>query len=232
MNTRAAILSSRRWWPYLLLGLAAIYFVISLWESFATSFALDFAVNWTAARGLHSGISLYDRPALHELGLRLIDDPAMSGRFLERFNSVDNSPGTAVLTWPFALLPFEAALALFRATLLAVFGLAVLLAGLALPPPYRGWGWFAGLMGLFLLRPVVASIWLGQLDAFVLLGLSAGTWAASRSKWWLAGVGIGAAAVLKVVPGLVLLYLVLKGKWQALAGALLLAVGALLASLL
>ncbi len=63
------------------------------------------------------------------------------------------------------------------------------------------------------------SIQLGQVDAWVMLGLALSLWALSRGRWGLVGIGLGFAALLKISPILLIFYLLLRGKRQAVISA-------------
>jgi hypothetical protein len=196
------------------------YFAISVWRHTQALSAWDFAVNWTAAQGLGQGISLYDREGLRHLGEQLIG-PQMNAMFRDPFTSYIGPPSTALLYLPFTPFSFEVALLLYRVALLVAFGLSIYLAGLALPLESRVRGWGVGALAFAIFDPVALSFVLGQVDAWVLLGLALGVWASSRERWWLCGVGIGIAAVLKISPALLILYMFLRGKNRAVIASLL-----------
>lgn len=185
------------------------------WASEATAGKpYDFDLNWVAAHRLLDGESLYDRAASRAEGLRIVG-PEMSDTNHGPFSSFIGLPSTALLYAPFT--PFDAGTAadVYRLVdLLAMLG-AILITLLALPPPSR---LPAGLivLGAFLLStPVNKSIWLGQVDGFLMLGLAVAFFGVAREKWELVGVGIAVAALLKFSPVILLAYLALRGKWRA-----------------
>jgi len=208
-------------WGAVLLGI--LYFTARLWGQWLPpwfpQFPDDFAIDWTAAVGWRAGISLYDASALRPLGLRLIDNPEMSRLFLSQFTAYINPPTTALIALPFTACPFAASVVLYRAALALGFAAAVALGGLALPRVARGRGWTVGALAAALLFPVLLSVQLGQVDAWVTLALAGSIWAAGRGRWGLAGGAAGVATLLKISPGLLLAYFVLRGKWPAAVGA-------------
>ncbi|NJM41048.1 MAG: hypothetical protein HC853_09865 [Anaerolineae bacterium] len=70
-----------------------------------TGFAWDFAINWTAARGLLEGVSLYDWHSLQAIGITHIG-PRMADLFQDPYTSYIGLPTTALFLLPFAPLPF------------------------------------------------------------------------------------------------------------------------------
>lgn len=207
-----------RWLLPLLYLVGALYFAFSLYQHISRQPPWDYTVNWVAAQGMRQGISLYSPPQLHDLGLSLTGPYAQS-LFLDPFTSYIGPPSTALLLLPLTFLPFAASITVYRVLVVLAFAASVYVAGLALPTNSRLIGWSVGGLALLCFQPVVLSLGLGQVDAFVMLALAVGIWAAGRERWWLAGAAIGFAALLKVSPGLLLLYLLLRGKYRAVLGA-------------
>jgi alpha-1,2-mannosyltransferase len=106
---------------------------------------------------------------------------------------------------------------LYRLACLVAF--AVWLVAEALPAGSRSLGRVVGLSCLCLFFSVVVSLQLGQVDAWVALSLAAGIYFGSRDRWGLAGIGLGAATLIKISPGLLILYLALRGKRVAAVSA-------------
>jgi alpha-1,2-mannosyltransferase len=190
------------------------------WTSEATAGKpYDFDLNWIAAQRLVDGRPLYDRAASRAEGLRLVG-PEMNDTNHGPFSSFIGLPSTALLYTPFT--PFDAGTAadLYRLVDLLAMLAAVLVTLLALPPPSR---LPAGLIavGAFLLSsPVTKSIWLGQVDGFLMLGLAVAFLGVRRERWGWVGVGIAVAALLKFSPVILLVYLALRGTWRAVWWAL------------
>lgn len=205
---------ARRLLPIVVVASAALLFAVRLSRSFAAEFAWDFAINWTAASALRSGVPLYDGAALRQIGLTQVGR-IMESTFTTPYNSYIGPPTTALLYLPFTWLAFPAALALYRLLAGLAFGAAVLLGGLALPAEDRARGWLWGALALLVFDSVNLSLWLGQVDAWVMLMLALSFWAYRHERWVVAGIGAGVAALLKVSPGLLVAYFVLRGRWRA-----------------
>ena len=216
----------RRWLVGSGVALAVLYFLFHLWLRVSLGFAYDFAINWTGAVAQNEGISLYDHATLHELGLRLIGPP-MADTFRETYNSYIGPPTTALMYRPFAGLSFGVGLSAYRLLSCAAFLLAILLTGLALPRPSRRLAWLVGLVILLVSEASVASLQLGQVDAWIALALATSVFLASRRHEGAAGIGIGLAALLKVSPALIIVYCLLRGKYRMAATAVATAAGLL-----
>jgi alpha-1,2-mannosyltransferase len=185
------------------------------WYSEATAGKpYDFDLNWIAAQRLVDGRPLYDRDASREEGLRLVG-PEMSDTNHGPFSSFIGLPSTALLYAPFT--PFDAGTAadLYRLVDLLAMLAAILVTLLALPPPSRLPAGLIALGAVLLSSPVNKSIWLGQVDGFLMLGLAVAFLGVTRERWGLVGVGIAVAALLKFSPVILLVYLALRGKWRA-----------------
>jgi len=78
--------------------------------------------------------------------------------------------------------------------------------------------------------PFVKTLELGQANELVMLGLAVGMWGVARERWTIAGVGFGVATVLKLSPGLLLVFLVLRGCRRVLLPAVLTGAGCIAAA--
>lgn len=169
----------------------------------------DFTVYYNAASDLRAGRPLYVqtlRPSRHPPLVW------MTGGYFY-------PPAFAVAFEPLARLPFRQAWWIWRgiceAALLGGIACIVVLAC----------GRFEG--GVFLRWWVVALalplVWrserIGQLDALLLLLVTAGMLAVTRRRDALAGLLFGAAAVCKLYPGLVLVYFALRRRWACVSCA-------------
>lgn len=208
------------------LGLALAFFSLTLLQRCLNEFAWDYAINWTAGYALRSGILIYDQAALRQLGQSQVS-PFLRVAFTNPFNSYIGPPSTALLYLPFTFVHYTLALWLYRAATIAAFGAALFLVGRTLPRPSRGAGWLWGALCLLLFDPVNVSIWIGQVDAWVVLALAVSMWAWQHERDWLAGAAAGAAALLKISPAVLIVYFLLKRRYLAALSALLTA-GALL----
>jgi len=99
------------WVGLLLLGWGAAASIVppSIKVHFNVTYPASFAINWTAALGWRSGLSLYDWPALHLLEQRVVGSPAYIGLFSALFTTYNNSPMTAFLYLPFTVWSFPVA---------------------------------------------------------------------------------------------------------------------------
>lgn len=161
----------------------------------------DLQSYWHAAEALRAGgEGLYDPSTLPEGVWPYLYPPAFVGAF-------------AVLL----LLPLPVA---FGAWALVVMG-SVALAFLSLRALGNLEAPQLGLLGLALALPTFQLIVMGQVDALVvaLLALALLADRADRSRW--TGLLIGAAAALKVLPGLALLPFLVLRRWSVAAYALL-----------
>jgi hypothetical protein len=193
-------------------------------------FAWDYSINWTAALGSRLGFSLYDRDALRLVGEAEVG-PIMGDLFTHQFTSYIGLPTTALALVPFTALDFTGSLLIYRTLAALAFVGGVAIAGFAAPPGARTVAWAAGGLGLLCWHSVVFSLELGQVDAWIVLCLAISVYAASRKRWALCGVGIGIATLLKVSPGLILLYGLLKRQWSLVWSAALTMLGGLLLAL-
>jgi Glycosyltransferase family 87 len=207
-----------------LFGLAAAYFVDQLAPAvrvgpMGAGQGIDFSINWTAARAAVNGTSLYSYDALRILSVQHVGAWS-AGLYQSTFTDYLGPPSTAVLHIPYLWFPFGVAVVVHRVVSGLAFAAAVLIAGFALPKESRAFGWILGFLGLLTFQAVVISLSLGQLDAWVMLGLAVAFYGVRTRRWVLVGVGVGFAATLKLTPFLLLAYLLLRGRRRAvLAGA-------------
>jgi hypothetical protein len=117
-----------------LLG-GVVYASVMVWVR-SQEFAWDFAINWTAARGLRRGISLYDWESLRQIATAEIGPP-MDSQFSGPFSAYISPPSTALFLLPFSYLPFSAALFLYRTLQLLLVAGALWITGLILPAADR-----------------------------------------------------------------------------------------------
>ena len=165
--------------------------------------AWDFGINRDAAIALRADAPLYASD---------IDQV--------RFSSFIGPPSTAFLYLPFSALPLDRALLIYRLLISAVFAAGVAVASFAVPAKSRGLSLAVGVAALVLWHPIFTSLVYGQVDAWIVLALASAAYFARRSRWFLVGAAIGVAAVLKISPGVALLYCATnRRRWPAIAGA-------------
>jgi len=175
---------------------------------------VDFFQEWASARNLFEGQPVYGPTgeALERyLGLRLPDNKQLT-------IGVNAHPPTSVLlAAPFCVLDYPDAVLAWNLVSLAALGLSLWLVFRQLRVQWSLWG-FAPLVTLLLLfGPLRQQVNQGQLN-LVLLLLVVGAWASERSgRLGLAGGLVGAAAAIKLYPGFLLVYFLLRKQWCALA---------------
>src|SRR5688500_6822612 len=112
------------------------------------------------------------------------------------------APGPAFQTWKVVqvLMVFAAAYLLWRTET------GVL----------RSWStaWLILLLALF--PPIVDTIGYGQIESIFLLLLAIGLWSIRRGSWGLLGIVLAAATLIKLYPAYLLLFPVLRRRWQGL----------------
>jgi hypothetical protein len=180
----------------------------------------DFSAYWTAAERLNAGDSLYT-------AAQLAGPYAPQAQYLYLY-----PPPLAGLLRPFqALLPVDyltaawgwAALgaAIVIASVLAVWRTERLGDRFEL---LRGNGRWLLVAAAFAFPPLVGELVLGNVH-LLLLGLLTLAWLGVRRGdargEWIAGVAVGMAAVIKVFPGLLLLWFLLTWRYRAAAGVFL-----------
>jgi Glycosyltransferase family 87 len=163
----------------------------------------------------------------------------------------------AYLLIPITFLPFSTAAAVFFHLNLALWGLCVLilawacrvLLGTSLQGPtiqsIRTWNLWARLVSdpaplvalalsaviFFTSRSTAHAGNIGQVTFFVLLPLALVPWLTRKRREGWTGTMIAVATVLKIIPGLLMGYLLLRRRWRALAVSACVTVTVLLASL-
>jgi hypothetical protein len=196
-----------------------------------SSYPYDFNVNWIAAHRLVDGQAIYDRTASTAQAVASLG-PTMGRGVNGPFVSFIGPPSTALLHVPFLALSHRMAVLWFR--LIAVVGIigSLALTSRVLPRGARLGGFLLGLGAALASFPLAHTIALGQGHEFVMLGLALGTWGSARRRWGVAGIGLGVAAVLKVSPALLVVYLVARGHrrpaWWAAGTAVVLSAAAAL----
>ncbi len=157
----------------------------------------DFEVYWRAARRFVRGEGLY---------------PATDGLGTYRY-----APGILVFLLPLAALPLKAGLVAWYATLAVTTAwLARVLPG-QIRGPAAGLAVLVGFLGV--LRPFMDELMYAQANLLV-LGLAVAAFIAEdRGREFRAGVLVSLAVGLKLTPALLVVDMVLRRRWRALAGA-------------
>lgn len=181
---------------------------------------VDFFQEWSSARSYFRGVPIYSD--LAELADQLLN---LRGELTYPQVPVNTHPPTAILLLlPLAVLDYSDACLLWNLLSLAAFALslALVLRELGIPISIRG---CLPLIAILLLcNPLRQQVNQGQFGGLLSLMVT-GVWIAARSDrpMWAGGL-LGAAAAIKVFPGFLFLYFILRRQWSVVAaGALSLA---------
>ncbi len=191
------------------------YLRLALLDVLSIEVPSDLRVNYIGALALRDGLNPYDNTvALQVAGREAI--PYVGTRL---WALVTNPPTAMLYFAPYTTMPLAAA----RLAFLAVNHLA-LLATAALTwrmvrPGLPAAVWLGLVLGVVaLLDPFLLAFRLGQVDLVIGLALAAAAYRLRGGDDAWAGAFIGVAAMLKIAPGLLALYLLWRGRWRALAG--------------
>lgn len=228
--------SSPRWpWRYIVLwlllaGLACWWrgpsfrraFEVEFYPSGSLLFLPDFFQEWASARNRFQGLPIYTSQGIAlEKYLGLWHNP--NDPFFIEFNA---HPPTAVLLGiPFAGLRFADAFALWNVSSLVFLVASVGLIVRELRLPFSLWDVLPAIALLLLCYPFWHQMVHGQLNLLLLLLLT-GAWTADRNghPHW-AGTLVAAATAIKLFPGFVFVYFLLRREWSAIRTGLLALVG-------
>ena len=194
---------------------ALAYLRLALLDVLAIEVPSDLRVNYIGALALREGLNPYDNAvALQVAGREAI--PYVGTRL---WAMVTNPPTAMLYFAPYSSMPLAAARLVFLAVNhLALLATAVLtwrLVRPALPPAV----WLGLVLGVVtLLDPFLLAFRLGQVDLIIGLALAAAAYRLRNGDDTWGGALIGLAAILKIAPGLLALYLLWRGRWRALAG--------------
>jgi len=170
--------------------------------------ATDFAAYYLAARTLNADKPLYDPATVAEVA-------AQSGGIY--YTTYLYPPFFAALLRPLALLPYNVAriIWLLLNLLFLVLSLILLFKITPIPRPFIG----LVLYLLILMPPIYYTLWLGQVNLLILLLILGSIWfliLPNRQSQVIAGVLLGLATGLKILPGLLGLSLLLRRRFLAL----------------
>jgi alpha-1,2-mannosyltransferase len=200
---------------------ATLYLLPPVARQYRTNERRDFEVEWLSARNYFRGVAVYEQRAV-SIRRHAADGPVGG----PSNGDVNPHPPTSILLGlPFARLRYPDAFAAWNLASLAALlaSIAVLMRGRQIP-------WDAPrLLRVYALiltcGPMNANVYQGQLNAFLLL-LLVGVWAADRTRRRsLAGMLLGAATVIKLFPGLLIVHFALLRRWRTVATTLATIVG-------
>ena len=190
---------------WIALTAAVVSLAVGVSLTLRSSTALDFSVYYMAADLIHHGRSPYtiDRPAWDALAQSLhVHKYAWPYRY---------SPHTAVLVMPLLPLGIHWAMVVWTLVNASGFLAGALIAGAALG------GRREQMLALWLLAcfgPVFNSYGDGQVEGIAFLGLALAFWGLARRRPIATGLGVAVGAVLKLVPLVLLLYLLWRRRWR------------------
>jgi len=229
-ETLSALMSHRRELGLLAIAAMVMPLIEWAWMTGHGNFN-DFHDYWLAGKLVLAGQSPYDIQALRDLARTEHLSFLVGGGYSYPLPF-------AIFMVPFALLPFNLSLAVFQGVSIALFGLTVAV--------WIGWahGWEPNLarrrLALALAAgfypPVFGTVASGQanLILFPLLagGLALAIAGTAPQRRAIGGVLLGLAAIVKLVPGIVVAPLVIGRRWGGVFGTVLGALGALVAATL
>jgi hypothetical protein len=180
--------------------------------------APDFEINWVAGHQLVDRTSVYDRIASEELGVKIVG-PAFAELNEGTYTSFIGTPVTALFYAPFTVLSVDTAIDWWRVLEVVLMLAAIVIVALALDRSSRVPAALIGIGAFLWSYPVAMALRLGNVDGFLMFSIALAIWSSSRGRWRLAGGMLGFAALLKVSPGVLLVYLVLRGRRQVVVPA-------------
>ena len=125
-------------------------------------------------------------------------------------------PTSVLLALPFSLLHYPDAVLAWNLVSLGMLGASLYLLWRGLEIPFTWWRLFPLTTSFVLCTPLFLQFSLGQLTLLILLLLT-GTWAADRSaRPILAGSLLGTATAIKLFPGFMFLYFLMRREWKVL----------------
>jgi alpha-1,2-mannosyltransferase len=128
-------------------------------------------------------------------------------------------PFFTIFMLPWGLLPLRIAIVVFAVLSLVLFAITVMLAESLLNDRVRSGPRVALVMAIVLVCPYVHSgAVLGNVGVLVLFLIVTAWFLVERGREWEAGVALGLATLIKLLPGLLILFFLLKRRWR-LAGA-------------
>jgi len=177
----------------------------------------DFRQEYCLARALAAGEPLYE--PMPVMIARYIDGPAG----LAMPTSPNHPPPAALLALPLAAVGYPTAARLWLALQLLLLGWTIQCLAREL-----GWGREAGWIGVaaaVVWTPVALDLQVGNLHVALLATLVASWRAWRRGRALEAGAWLGLGTAIKLVPGYLVLYLLLRREWRAVAAAVVVCAG-------
>lgn len=179
---------------------------------------LDFYQEWSSAKNITTGLPVYaPLDVTVERYLHMQKSPGT-----EWYWDVNVHPPTSVLlALPLVTLEYQQATLAWNVVSLLALALSLIIVIRTLGIQFSPWSTLP-IVGLLLVcDPLLQQVIQGQLNLILLLLITI-VWAADRSgRYRLAGITLGFATAVKLFPGFLFVYFLLRRKWQPLfVGAL------------
>src|SRR5581483_1390067 len=224
---RSTALALRLGWaaPAVVTLVAALVFLNGAFFSTFSAPDVDLSINITAAHAIADGQDPYGPTTLQERARELGSPPDLGTPepviYRSLFTSYIQPPPSAVVDLPLTLLPWRDATRLYLVlnNLMLAAALGLTLATVKPTLPLR-WAVAVAALLAALYSQVPTSFALGQLDALITLLLAVGLWGYSRSRAAVTGIAVAAAAALKLLPGVLVLYFLWKREYRTALWAL------------
>lgn len=177
---------------------------------------VDFFQEWSSAKSFLDGNSIYTRHS--ETVPRYLRLPVNDGRLPDAVQiKIDvnaHPPPSVFLALPFALIDYSNAVLAWNTLSLGIFVVSLRWLVRELAIPFSVWSVFPTVTILLLSNPLRQQVNQGQLDSLLLVLLLA-IWLASRAgRPWLAGTLLAVATAVKLFPGFLFLYFLLRREWR------------------
>lgn len=188
-------------------------FVQSIYPGKTPHMVSDFYQDWNSARNFRNGLPIYASIDLTmERYLGYLPRDWLAGNW--RVNA--HPPASVLLAYPFAWLEYRDAFLIWTIISLGALAISLWLIVRHLEIRVSGWSVFPAVAILLLCYPFRNQIIQGQFN-LVLLLLVTLVWVAARSGYsrW-AGAVLGTATAVKLFPGLIFIYFVLRRDWKVL----------------
>ena len=191
------------------------YLRLALMDVLSVEVPSDLRVNYIGALALRDGLNPYDNAvALQVAGREAI--PYVGTRL---WAMVTNPPTAMLYFAPYTTMPLAAARLVFLAVNHVALLATAVLTWRMVRPGLPAAVWLGLVLGVVsLLDPVLLAFRLGQVDLVIGLALAAAAYRLRGGDDAWTGALIGVAAMLKIAPGLLAVYLLWRGRWRALAG--------------
>ena len=188
------------------------------WRIFYHEQPRDFVQEWASARNFFTGHPIYENQQItlrEYLGLTVAP-----GGFVLEYNA--HPPTSVLLVLPFGLLPYGTALALWNAfSFLALIAVLITLGkqgGRTWTLTGICWMW-AAIVAAGLFSPLREQFLQGQWNLVLLLLITPAFFADNADRPALAGVLLGLAVTIKLFPGFLLFYYLVRLRWTILLAA-------------